>query len=279
MYSGLQSFTPIQWVTFYDNKLIYHEVNLDASLSGLGACFGNIVYVLPLLSGLMNLHIEMLNVVVSLKVDLPLAAAQLTTSTAQRLLQAFRPAIQKTYLRMLKDSCFLVATGGLHLSQVNHVILLAFMEFLMQNAMTPSNIVNYMDGLRASFILYNLDTTPFQNQQLQYFHKAAKLHIQTFPKVIINLDENILIRIMAASDTLDFPVIFKSLYLLAFFSFLRIFNILLHAITSFDPTRQPAIFLHNAASIVIKCKLCKICYSYFLVNQMILFLEFPCPMA
>ena len=55
-------------VTFYDNKLIHHEVNLDASL---GASFGNMVYALPLPAGFMNLHItqlEMLNVVVALKV-------------------------------------------------------------------------------------------------------------------------------------------------------------------------------------------------------------------
>ena len=58
-------------VTFYDSKLIHHEVNLDASLSGLGTCFGNMVYALPLPAGFMNLHItqlEMLNVVASLKV-------------------------------------------------------------------------------------------------------------------------------------------------------------------------------------------------------------------
>ena len=56
-------------VTFYDNKLIHHEVNLDASLNGLGACFGNKVYALPLPIGFMNLHItqlEMLNVVVAI---------------------------------------------------------------------------------------------------------------------------------------------------------------------------------------------------------------------
>ena len=56
-------------VSFYDNKLIHHEVNLDASLSGLGARFGNMVYALPLPAGFMNLHItqlEMLNVVNSL---------------------------------------------------------------------------------------------------------------------------------------------------------------------------------------------------------------------
>ena len=58
-------------VTFYDKKLIHHEVNLDASLSGLGTCFGNMVYALPLPAGFMHLHftqLEMLNVVISLKV-------------------------------------------------------------------------------------------------------------------------------------------------------------------------------------------------------------------
>ena len=64
-------YTNLMELLFYDNKLIHHEVNLDASLNGLGACFGNKVYALPLPVGFMNLHItqlEMLNVVVALKV-------------------------------------------------------------------------------------------------------------------------------------------------------------------------------------------------------------------
>ena len=157
---------------------------------------------------------------------------------------------------MFRDFCgFLVATG-LHLSQVSHVILLAFMEFLLQNAITLSNIANYMAGLRASFILYNLNTAPFQNQQLQYFHKAAKLHNQNVPKTKVNLDENLLMFIISVSETLQFSTIFKPLYLLAFFSFLRISNILPHSIKAFDPTRQLAIgdviFSHNAAPSLLR---------------------------
>ena len=151
---------------------------------------------------------------------------------------------------MFKDFCSFLVTTGLHLSQVSHVILLAFMEYLLQNAISPSNIVKCMTGLKAPFILYNLDTTPFQNQQLHYFHKSARLQMQTFPKVKIVLDKNILLRTIAAYDALHFPGIFKSLYLLAFFSFiLQISNILPHEPTSFDPTRQLAIgdviFLHK----------------------------------
>ena len=157
---------------------------------------------------------------------------------------------------MFRDFCgFLVATGLLA-SQVTHLTLLAFMEFLLQNAFTPSNIANYMAGLRASFVLYDLNTVPFQHQRLQYFHKAAKLQTLNFPKPKLHLDEKLLLKIIIACDDLQFPVIFKPLYLLAFFSFLRISNILPHAITSFDPTRQLAvgdiIFSHNAATIIIK---------------------------
>ena len=192
----------------------------------------------------------------SLFLDLPLPAAQLATSAVHRLRQAFRPATQKTYSRMFRDFCgFLVATGLLS-SQVTHVTLLVFMEFLLQNDITPSNIANYMAGLRASFVLYDMNTAPFQNHQLQCFHRAAKLQIQSFPKTKLNLDEFLLTRIITACDTLHFPFIFKPLYLLAFFSFLRISNILPHAITSFDPTRQLAvgdvIFSQNAAAIIIK---------------------------
>ena len=149
------------------------------------------------------------------------------------------------------------------------------MEFLLQNVITPCNIVKYTAGLRASFILYNLDTTPFQNY-LQYFQKAAKLQIQTCPKVTINLDENILLRSVGACDTLDFPLIFKSLYFLAFFPFLQISNILQHEIKSFYPTRQLAIgdviFSHNAATIIIKwSKICStICPIQALQNMLLI---------
>ena len=118
---------------------------------------------------------------------------------------------------MFRDFCgFLVATGLLA-SQVTHLTLLAFMEFLLQNAFTPSNIANYMAGLRASFVLYDLNTVPFQHQRLQYFHKAAKLQTLNFPKPKLHLDENLLLKIIIACDDLQFPVIFKPLYLLAFF--------------------------------------------------------------
>ena len=57
-------------------------------------------------------------------------------------------------------------------------------------------------------------------------------------------------------DTLPHPVVFKAVYLVAFFSFLRISNLLPHSIRSFDPTRQLPIgdlfFSEDGVTILIK---------------------------
>ena len=58
-------------VSFFDNKPVDYQVYLDASLSGLGGVFGQLVYALPLGYQFQHLHItqlEMLNVIVALKV-------------------------------------------------------------------------------------------------------------------------------------------------------------------------------------------------------------------
>ena len=57
--------------TNFDNKVPDHTVHLDASMAGMGAVFGNMVYTLPIPHGYQNLHItqlEMLNLVLALKV-------------------------------------------------------------------------------------------------------------------------------------------------------------------------------------------------------------------
>ena len=58
-------------VTFYDHKYCHFEVHLDASLTGLGGIFKNMVYALPFPAGHENntiVHLEILNVVVALKI-------------------------------------------------------------------------------------------------------------------------------------------------------------------------------------------------------------------
>ena len=169
---------------------------------------------------------------------------------------AFRPATARTYHRMFSDFLgFLVATGLCH-HQVNHSFLLMFMQFLSENGLTAANIANYMAGIRAQFIIYNLDTTPFRHEQIQLFSKALKLDRPLQPKSTNIISTDLLQQILMTTQAFQFPIQFTALYSLAFFSFLRISNILPHSIKAFDPTRQLAcgdiILTDQGANVIVK---------------------------
>ena len=182
--------------------------------------------------------------------------AQLATRARQRLQMAFRPATARTYHRMFSDFLgFLVATGLCH-HQVNHSLLLMFMQFLSENGLTAANIANYMAGIRAQFIIYNLDTNPFRHEQIQLFSKALKLDRPLQPKSTNIISTDLLQQILMNTQVFQFPIQFTALYSLAFFSFLRISNILPHSIKAFDATRQLArgdiILTDQGANVIVK---------------------------
>ena len=87
----------------------------------------------------------------------------------------FRPSTWSSYNRMWKDSMAFLVVTGLSPVQVNHFTLLSYMEYLVSNNLSPSNISNNLAGIRAHFVLHNLDTAPFRYEQLALFHKSLKL--------------------------------------------------------------------------------------------------------
>ena len=132
---------------------------------------------------------------------------------------------------------FLVA-AGLFINQVNTVTLLIFMEFLLHNNLSSSNIVNYMAGIRSQFILYGLDTAPFRDERIHLFQKSLTITRPLCPKMSYIITTDILADILLVSASLEFPITFQALYAFCFFSFLRLSNLLPHSRASFDPTRQ-----------------------------------------
>ena len=182
--------------------------------------------------------------------------AQLATRAQARLHSAFRPATQKAYLRMFRDFLGFLVAAGFHLGQVNHVMLLAFMEYLVLNQISPANISNYLAGIRAQCIVFNLDTVAFQHQQIQYFLKSLKINRPLQPKLHKHIDIQLLTSIVQVADSLQNAQIFKPLYILAYFSFLRLSNILPHTVATFDYTLHLAkgdvIFAEDQVLLIIK---------------------------
>ena len=67
-----QKFIPkYNGVTFFDQKPIDHSIELDASLQGMGACWGSQIYAFQIPLGYMDMlivHLEMLNILAALRV-------------------------------------------------------------------------------------------------------------------------------------------------------------------------------------------------------------------
>ena len=182
-------------------------------------------------------------------------AAQLATFAADRLLSGFCPSTLRQYQRMWNDFLAFQVAAGLLPSQVTVQLLLSFLECLHQNNMSQTQIANYLTAIRALHIVYGLDTNAFKDERLSLFLKSLKLQAPFKPKLVLSLDIELLRKIVDQCDLLQFPIVFKPLYLVAFFSFMRLSNLLPHSVATFDYTKQLAkgdvIFGHHGAVLVI----------------------------
>ena len=183
-------------------------------------------------------------------------AAQLATSAVDKLMSGFRPATLRQYRRMWSDFIAFQVAAGLLSYQVNVHLLLAFLEFLNHNGIAASQLQNYLTAIRALHILHGLDTSAFRDERLALFVKATRLQAPFHPSIPAHLDITLLERIIKQCDNMQFSVVFKPLYLMIFFSFLRLSNVLPHSVASFDHTRQLArgdvIFGDSGAVLLLK---------------------------
>ena len=144
----------------------------------------------------------------------------------------------------------------LSLSQISTLIILAFMEYLQQARMSASNITNHLTVIRSLCIIYNCDISMLRDKRIPLFIKAVKLNRPVQRKYHFVIDKNILCAIANTSSQLQQLHTFIALYLLAFFSFLRLSNILPHSGVLFDISRHlctgDVIFGKNSALLVIK---------------------------
>ena len=120
--------------------------------------------------------------------------------------------------------------------------------------MSPSNINNYMTAIRSMCIVYDKDTSFMRDQRIPLFIKAITINrpfiylgfyvafnsVQVISRRVVGLviDDYVLLDMIKIIENLEYPIVYQALYLLCFFSFLRLSNILPHSVTTFDITRQ-----------------------------------------
>ena len=142
------------------------------------------------------------------------------------------------------------------LRQVTSLHILAYLEFLSQSKLTISSIANQLSAVQTHFALYALDSLVFLDSHIKYYNKALSPHKPFKVSLTTITDVPTLHKIVESCQFMSNGLTFKALYLLAFFSFLRISNLVPHAIAQYSPLQQLSrgdiFFAHPGLHILIK---------------------------
>ena len=142
------------------------------------------------------------------------------------------------------------------LLQVNTIVLLSFMEFCYQSGLSYANISNHLSAIRAMFIVHGLNTQPFRDHRLPLYIKSLKLNTVFTPKMLKIVSIDTLQHIVEMCTQMQFPLVFKALYLFRVFSFMRLSNVLPHSSSQFDETRHltrgDVIFGQQMCTVIVK---------------------------
>ena len=168
----------------------------------------------------------------------PHTARQLASKAAARAHQAFRPATQASYIRKFRLFVAYCCFIGIHLQNVTPLIAISFLEFLVENNLSHSAISNYVSTVKANLALHGLPSYSFQDPRIAYFQRSLSLHKTLSPVVKKIIDIPLLTAIISICDIMWMGQIFKALYLTAFFSFLRVSNLVPHSVKTFSPMEQ-----------------------------------------
>ena len=164
----------------------------------------------------------------------------MTVLATSRLSQAFSQSTKKAYGAMFKTFLAFVAFMDWDLFQVNVFSLLCFLECLQFNGVKHTQMANYLSAIRSQFFIFGLDVTCFTDSRLKLYQRAIQLHAPLTVKLNKIIDIPLLVKIYEECDYMYMGQIYKALYLLSFFSFLHMSNLVPHSVAAFSPLKQLA---------------------------------------
>ena len=181
---------------------------------------------------------------------------QLTEKAFNRAKTGLQPSTNKSYTTKFRLFIAFCVYHKVQLLSISSTVLLAFLEFLVSQKFTYASVLNHLSAIRTLLPLHNIPNQACFHKTISLFMAALKQArpYRTPLRPIITIP--ILHNIITHTALSHCAFVFKAAYLLAFFSFLRISNLVPHAAHQFDHTKHlcpgDIIFAPPGAHIVIK---------------------------
>ena len=140
--------------------------------------------------------------------------------------------------------------------ELNIHSILAFLEYLYNNSVSHKVILNYVSSIKKAAIKYQWHPEVLSHRLVSEYLRSISINTTFAPTPRGIFDLTTLALISQACDILSDPPLFRAIFLLAFFAFLRMSNIAPHSRFKFDKQRhflrQDIIFAEPGAHILIK---------------------------
>ena len=134
--------------------------------------------------------------------------------------------------------------------------ILIFLEFLVKNNLSPKVVRNYFASISSLSRFYHLDTSDLSHPAVLRFLRSLSIN-STFrptPRGVFGI--RVMYDISRACDSLHDPILYRAIFLVAFYGFLRLSNIAPHSIRQFSQSkhflRKDLIFGPPGAHLLIK---------------------------
>ena len=168
---------------------------------------------------------------------------------------AYRPCTRTAHISHFKT--FLAFCIHMKLStEICLPNILAFLEFLASNAISPKVIQNYISSLRTMATKFDLPTSDLSHYTVFNFIRSLRINspCRPTPRGIFTFQH--LEQISKLCNSTGDPHLFRAAFLLAFFAFLRMSNVAPHARSAFSPSRhllrQNIMFEYPGAKVALK---------------------------
>ena len=133
---------------------------------------------------------------------------------------------------------------------------LMFLEFLVHNNKSYFTITSTVAAVKTNLSMFGISTTCIEDKRISYFLKSIKINKPFAPKIKPVIDISLLQKIVSLCDSTYQGFVYRAAYLTAFFSFLRISNLVPHSISSYTHQKQLAradiIFSTSGAHLIVK---------------------------
>ena len=172
-----------------------------------------------------------------------------------RVTSSYRPATVSAHNRHFRTFIAFMIFMQLPIAINVHNVLI-FLEYLYKNGLSPKVIKNYLSSISSVTSFYHLDHTPLSDPSISRFIRSITINspFSPTPRGIFTIE--MIYQISVACSILSDPPLYRAIFLISYFAFLRMSNIAPHSVNKFDPSkhflRQDVILAHPGAHIVIK---------------------------